>query len=52
MIRVLWANKGVRCYDLRVAHDYAQRESLVSFRVSIFVDNKKVATYEWGKVVG
>ena len=48
--KVLYANKSVLVNGLDRAKEYAQRQSIVSFRVSIFKDNKKVATYENGKV--
>lgn len=47
--KVLYGNKSVLVKGLDMAKEYAQRQSIVSFRVSIFKDNKKVATYENGR---
>lgn len=52
MYKVLFANKSVMVKGLEQAKTYAQRQSLVSFRVSVFENNKKIISYQWGKVVG
>ena len=49
--KVLYANKSVLVKGLDRAREYAQKQSLVNFRVSIFDGNVKIATYENGKEV-
>ena len=47
---ILFANKTY-CYgNLQIALDFAKRQSLVSFRTSVFDGNKKLATYENGDI--
>lgn len=52
MIKVYYSNKVYRFYDVEVAKNFAQRQSLVSFRVSVFVNDVMLVKYEFGKVVG
>ena len=47
---ILFANKTYCYSNLQIALDYAKRQSLVNFRVSVFDGNKKLATYEKGDV--
>ena len=46
---ILFANKSVCYQGLERAKKYAQEQSLVSFRASVFDGNQKIVTYEWGK---
>ena len=45
---IYYANKTYMVNNLAWALDLARRQSLVNFRVSIFKDNVKLATYENG----
>ena len=45
---VLMANKTYTLNNLTLALDFARRQSLVYFRVSVFENGKKVATYQGG----
>ena len=49
--KVLRANKGYMVYGLERAMEYAQKDSQVAFRVSVFDGNQKIATFEWGKQI-
>lgn len=46
--KILFANKSYCTSNLQYALDYAKRESLVGYRVSVFEGNKKLATYQGG----
>ena len=46
--KILVNNKTYCMSDLQYALDYAQRESLVGYRVSVFDGNAKIATYQGG----
>ena len=46
--KVLVANKGYMVIGLARALEFAQRESRVGNRVSVFDGNTKVATYQYG----
>jgi hypothetical protein len=46
--KILVNNKGYYMSNLTYALDYAKRESLVGGRVSVFENDKKLATYERG----
>lgn len=49
---ILFANKTLVFQGLERAKEIAQKQSLVSFRVSVFdSNNKRVARYEWGKEI-
>lgn len=49
---ILFANKTLVFQSLERAKEIAQKQSLVSFRVSVFDNNnKRVARYEWGKEI-
>ena len=45
---ILFANKTYCYANLTIALDFAKRQSLVYFRVSVFENAKKVATYQGG----
>lgn len=50
--KILFANKAMVFVGLERAKEIAKKQSLVSFRVSVFdSNNKKVAYYEWGKEI-
>ena len=46
--KILFANKSYCMSNLQYALDYAKRESLVGYRVSVFEGNNKIATYQGG----
>ena len=46
---VLVANKSKAYSDLEWAKECAKRDSLVSFRATVFEGSEVVAKYEWGK---
>ena len=46
--KILFANKAYTMNNLQCALDYAKRESLVGYRVSVFEGEKKLATYQGG----
>lgn len=46
--KILFANKSYCTSNLQYALDYAKRESLVGYRVSVFENGKKLATYQGG----
>lgn len=46
--KILFANKAYTMSNLQCALDYAKRESLVGYRVSVFEGEKKLATYQGG----
>lgn len=50
--KILFANKAMVLVGLERAKEIAKKQSLVSFRVSVFdSNNKRVAKYEWGKEI-
>ena len=50
--KIYGANKSWNVKDLERALEYAERESKICFRVSVFdSNNKKVAKFEFGKRV-
>lgn len=46
--KILFANKAYTMNNLQYALDYAKRESLIGYRVSVFEGEKKLATYQGG----
>ena len=46
--KILVLDKTYTMTNLQYALDYAKRESLVGYRVSVFDGNKKLATYQGG----
>lgn len=46
--KILVVNKSYYASNLQYALDYAKRESLVGYRVSVFDGNTKIATYQNG----
>ena len=46
--KILLPNKTYLMTDLQKALDYARRESLIGYRVSVFDGNTKIATYQGG----
>lgn len=46
--KILVLNKTYCTSNLQFALDYAKRESLVGYRVSVLDDSKKLATYQGG----
>lgn len=49
--QVYKANKSWTVATLEKAIAFAQRESKVGNRISIFEDNKKIATYQFGEKI-
>lgn len=46
--KILVVDKTYTMTNLQYALDYAKRQSLASFRVSVLDGNKKIATYQNG----
>jgi len=46
--KILVNNKTYCMSNLQYALDYARRESLVGYKVSVFDGNTKIATYQGG----
>jgi hypothetical protein len=46
--KILVVDKTYTMTSLQYALDYAKRQSLASFRVSVLDGNKKIATYQNG----
>lgn len=46
--KILVVDKTYTMNNLQYALDYAKRQSLASFRVSVLDGNKKIATYQNG----
>jgi len=49
--QVYGVNKSWTVATLETAITFAQRESKVGNRISIFEDNKKIATYQFGEKI-
>ena len=46
--KILVVDKTYTMTNLQYALDYAKRESLIGYRVSVLDGNKKLATYQGG----
>jgi hypothetical protein len=49
--QVYGVNKSWKVATLERAIAFAQRESKVGYRMSVFEDNKKIATYQFGEKI-